>query len=938
MHRVDRRPARFIRSAWAIALLLAVAAPAAAQQKPTLTPADYGRWESLGSGTFSPDGRWFAVGISRVDDDGELQVHDLRTGETRVVANASAAAFSADSRWLAYSIGHPQRERERLERARQPIQNRVAIVDLRSGAEHTVNNIASFSFSGDGGYIALRGYAPRGERRARGIDVVVRDLARGTDTHLGNVAELAWSDDGALLALAVDAENRAANGLQLFDARTATLRTLDSDTVVYGGLSWRRDADDLAARKERRDSTRVDESHVVLAWTGLAGRAPRARVFDPLARSDFPADTRIVTFRQLSWSEDGRTIFFGMRDWEVRTAPTRARSDSAGGSAQGNAQGNDDRPNVEIWHARDAEIIPEQKVRANANQRRNALAAWHLENDRFVELTQDLAENLSLSRNQRVAVAVDGRRYETERMFGPAFSDVHIVDVATGQRTLVQERLQWQYGASPGGRYTVYHRDGHFWVYDIQRGTHTNVTQDVQTSFVNLENDHTITDKPPFGFGGWTPDDRSFLLYDRYDIWEIRPDGSRAARLTRGAEEQVRHRIVRLDFEEPAIDLGQPQYVSLYGDRTKQYGYGRLHRGSVERLVFEDRNIGRITKARDADVYGFVRQSFHESPNFFVGGPRLADARRVTDTNSFQSDFAWSPRSELVDFVNERGQPLQAALHYPANWEPGRQYPMIVYYYEITSNTLHSYSTPSERSGYNPTIWTQEGYFVLRPDITYRDRNPGLSARESVIPAVDAVLARGYIDPARVGITGHSWGGYQTTFLATVSDRFAAAVAGAPLTELYSMYLSIYWNTGGTDARIFEISQGRMEVPPWQDLDSYMANSPVHQIENMQTPLLVAFGDRDGAVDWQQGIVMYNAARRAGKDFVLLVYPGENHSLARRPNQIDYHRRALEWFGHYLKGEPAPEWMTEGVRHGTEDVRPQRGAPATVTTTSTTGG
>jgi dipeptidyl aminopeptidase/acylaminoacyl peptidase len=198
-----------------------------------------------------------------------------------------------------------------------------------------------------------------------------------------------------------------------------------------------------------------------------------------------------------------------------------------------------------------------------------------------------------------------------------------------------------------------------------------------------------------------------------------------------------------------------------------------------------------------------------------------------------------------------------------------------------------------------------------------------------VVPAVDAVIARGDVDPARVGITGHSWGGYQTTFLATVSDRFAAAVAGAPLTELYSMYLSIYWNTGSTDARIFEISQGRMEVPPWEDLDSYLANSPVHHIRNMQTPLLMAFGDKDGAVDWQQGIVMYNAARREDKDFVLLVYPGENHGLAKKPNQIDYHRRSLEWFGHYLKGEPAPDWMVRGVPHGTEDIRPpRRTAPA----------
>ncbi len=169
------------------------------------------------------------------------------------------------------------------------------------------------------------------------------------------------------------------------------------------------------------------------------------------------------------------------------------------------------------------------------------------------------------------------------------------------------------------------------------------------------------------------------------------------------------------------------------------------------------------------------------------------------------------------------------------------------------------------------------------------------------------------IDLEQVGLVGHSWGGYQTAFTVTQTDVFAAAVAGAPLTNLFSMYLSIYWNSGGTDARIFEISQGRMEVPFWEDIEAYRANSPVFHIDHMNTPLLVAFGTEDGAVDFNQGVEFYNAARRANKDFVLLVYEGENHSNRKKPNQLDYHRRIIQWFGHYLKGDPAPQWISEGV-------------------------
>jgi dipeptidyl aminopeptidase/acylaminoacyl peptidase len=330
-----------------------------------------------------------------------------------------------------------------------------------------------------------------------------------------------------------------------------------------------------------------------------------------------------------------------------------------------------------------------------------------------------------------------------------------------------------------------------------------------------------------------------------------------------------------------------------------------------------------LVKAADAEVYAFREEGFDDSPDWFVAGPDLDGRRQVTATNTFQSEFAWG-RSELIDYENEWGRRLQGALFYPADYEPGRTYPMIVYHYEQLSQTLNQYQVPDPTNYYNGQIWSHEGYFVLRPDIVYRDRRPGQSNVETLRPAVAAAVATGMIDEERIGLIGHSWGGYQTAFVSTVSNKFAAGVAGAPLTELASMYLSVYWNSGGTDARIFEISQGRMEVPPWKDLDAYTRNSAVWNIETMETPLLVTFGDKDGAVDWHQGIVMYNAARRENKDLVMLVYEGENHGLAQKPNQIDYQKRVMEWFDHYLKGDPAPEWIRAGVKFLDKDKELKR--------------
>ena len=192
---------------------------------------------------------------------------------------------------------------------------------------------------------------------------------------------------------------------------------------------------------------------------------------------------------------------------------------------------------------------------------------------------------------------------------------------------------------------------------------------------------------------------------------------------------------------------------------------------------------------------------------------------------------------------------------------------------------------------------------------------PPTRARRAGFSLVEAVLAKGDVDPKRVGLVGHSWGAYQTAFIVTRSNAFAAGVAGAPLTNMMSMAGSIYWNSGQSDGWIFHESQGRMDQPFWRDVDTYIKNSPIFNIDDMNTPLLIAFGTNDGAVDFNQGVELYNAARLIQKPFVMLVYPGENHSVRRKENQVDYHYRVREWFDHYVKGAEAKPWITEGVKH-----------------------
>ena len=936
----------------AAALLPTLAGPARAQEKPTLTSDDYGQWERLGLATLSADGRWVAVLISRVNEEGELRLHATDSDSLVVIPFATRPVFSGDHRWLAYAIGVSPDERERAQGSRQPVRNKLGLLDFQTGEQETVDDIQSFSFSEDGAYLALRRYKPQ-EKESSGVDVVVREMATGSTISFGNIAQMAWQDEGSLLAMTIDADDRVGNGVRLYDPATGRLRSLDTDEATYRHLRWREESADLAVLKTYADEEHEDTAHVVMAWRDLDDGDGSAFVLDPREDDGVPAGSRVTEHRAPSWSEDGRTIFLGLQERKPVEKADGEEAEEGEGEEEGEAEGDEeegeegegeegegegeeeegerrrparrgaeeeeDPPGVEIWHTKDVDPIPQQRVREAQLRRINHIARWTLDDGSFLQLGGDHADGASIVADGRYIVARDETPYDVDAMFRQQFFDVQVVDVSTGQRRMVRPRVFGGVSASPGGRYLLWFEGDDYWTYNLNTGETHNITEGVEGTFVNLDVTPTREQMPSFGTAGWLEDDEAVLLHDRWDVWEVRPDGSGGRRLTMGAEDEVQHRVIRLDFEADAHDPDEPFYYSTYGEWTKKAGFSRARRGrDPEPLIWEDAAVGGfrgIQKAEDAEVYAFSMERFDDSPDLFVTrNDDLSDLRQVTNTNPFHDDYAWG-RTELVDYENEWGRRLQGSLTYPANYVEGETYPMIVYHYELLSRGLHRYVPPNPTSYYDVQTWSQEGYFVLQPDIVYRDRRPGQSNVETLRPAVAAAVATGMIDPERVGLIGHSWGGYQTTFFVTQDDLFAGAVAGAPLTNLMSMYLSFYWNSGGTDARIFEISQGRMQVPWWEDWDSYHNNSPVHHIENMNTPLLMMFGSEDGAVEFNQGVEFYNAARRLGKDMVLLVYEGENHGLRREPNQKDYRDRILQWFAHYLKGEPAPDWITKGLSY-----------------------
>jgi dipeptidyl aminopeptidase/acylaminoacyl peptidase len=920
---------------WALVVLFTFAPVVLFAQKKDLTLEDYAQWERIGSNTLSPDGSWFAYQIGVEEGDGWLIVRPVKGDTEHKFMYSSAPRFSNDNNWLAFTIGISEEDTKKKDKAKETIKSSLGLMNLNTSKVDTIKFVQSATFSDDGMFLAIRKYKAEGVK-TEGSDLVVRNLSSGTMQNVGSVSEFAFSPEGALLAVAIDASDKLGNGVQLIDLKTSTTQILDSDVRTYSRLQWRKDSFDLAFLKEGTRKGKDYPDHLVYAFSKLNAKAVE-RTFDAASYAEFPADFRIASEGDLSWSEDGSKLFFGLKSRiqdESDAEEKKADSDSTDVKEKTNADRDKDLDpaGVDVWHWKDPIVQPSQGVRANRDRDYTYQSSWTLPKNKFAKLTDDQIKRVTLTGDQKHAVGYDTTPYEPA--FRESWQDVYVMDTETGERKRILERIEFV-STSPDGYFVLYFRENDWWSYSVASGEHRNLTEDIDTQFNDFTAVYGREEDRAFGSAQWTDKDNSVILYDQFDAYQVKANGSGAKRLTFGAKDQVRFRQTRLDFEKETIAPNDPVFFSAYGEVTKNSGYYILRKNprrsedeaTLEKLVYEPRMISSLRKATDAPVFTFMTQKADESPNIFAVDESFNNPIQLTDTNTQQSDYYWA-HSELVDFTNDNGVALQGRLLYPANYEPGKKYPMVVYIYELRSQSLHSYTTPSRSSAYNQRRFSSEGYFVYEPDIVYRLSDPGMSAVEALVPAVQKVVDTGMIDAARIGLTGHSWGAYQTAFVVTQTDIFSAAVAGAPLTNMISMYNSIYWNSGGSDATIFEVSQGRFPKPYWEDMEKFIQNSPVFNASKINTPLLVAFGDEDGAVDFNQGVEMYNTMRRLEKEFILLVYDGENHGLSLRQNQLDYANRTHDWFNHFLRDREPAKWISDGIPFLEKDLEKKKAKEA----------
>ena len=904
-----------------------------------LDPADLAFWKNVRFTALSNDGKWFAYQLTPNEGDAEVVVRPTGEGEERRFkigeppppaggfgggANTSVV-LSEDAKWLGFLKYPTADEAKRLRKDKKPVQSGVVLVNLATGERRDFEKVRRFTFAPKRpNWLALQRYAPEGTPAGAGADLLLVDLRSGVVTSVGNVGEYAFDDDGGWLAWTIEGRDLVGNGIQVRDLRTDVVRVLDSDKAIYRRLAWADSGLALAVLRARPDSAAADTSFIVLGYTGFSG-AVKSVSYTPSDTGGFPSGLRITADRAPRWAADRSAIYFGIAPRRLVPESKTPRPDvkpAAGvpGAMQATARGNpddDELASLVIWHGKDPRLQSQQQVEESRDKAFSYLAGYRVADRKFVRLGTDDVRDATLAPNERWAIGVDVRGYERSgNIDGLRYRDLYAIDTRTGERKLAVQKTLNRELVSPDGSRFLYFDDGQYRVYDIGAGTSRVITGGAPVTFVDTEDDHNM-DRPPVAPIGWTKDGSAVLLSDNWDIWRVpaAANGKPVNLTANGRATGVRYqRRIVIDPEERGIDLSKPLYVSAYGERTKKEGLAVVASGKARAtsLVWDDAKYN-FARARNADTWVFTRQTVKEFPDYWTTAGGFASPRRLTNANPQQSEYAWSSGARLVDYVTDKGDSLQGALYLPANYEPGKKYPTVVYIYEKRSQFLHSYSIPNETQAFNASVYTSRGYAVFQPDIVYKVNDPGMSAVWAVVPAVKAAIATGIVDSANIALHGHSWGGYQTAFLVTQTNIFKSAIAGAALTDMVSMYSSIYWNTGGADMAIFESSQGRFKGNFLENYDAYIRNSPAFHADKIKTPLMLLHNERDGAVDFNQGITFFNTLRELGKDVVMLQYVGENHGLAQPRNQKDYTIRMREYFDYYLKGAPAPDWLKEGI-------------------------
>ena len=898
-----------------------------ADQKKALTYQDIMRFKEIRNPVISENGLWVAYASMPDRGDGKVIVRGVKNSKEYLVERGSRPVISKDGNWVGMII-KPLAAELAAAKKDKPKQG-IALLDTRSGRVQELKKVKDFAFSDDSHWLVYHLFKEKDEVKKQaeeseekkkdkkifeiGSTLVLYNLSSAEEVRIPFALSYAFDATSRFLAYAIGDDAGEENGLYYFElSKQGWVRKalLQKPKAKYSQLVWTKTHSSLAFLAcEMTGEKDTDSDASVWVW-----EAEKDKLTQVVTPEDAPAEWFLPAKNQLKWSRDGRRLFFGFKPEEFRQV-VEEKKEKEKDIDLFDLEDILKKSEVDVWHWNDPLINTNQKNIWPRIKDQTYTAVFHVDSGRLVQLADKDVPEVRITDNPEYVLAVSSIPYQKEITWYGRLSDIYIVNLSNGSRKKVASRLEDRFSLSPGGHYVVYYQDKNWHLFDRKSGRVRNLTKDMGVPFYNEDYDYP-SKVPGYGIAGWVKEDRAVLLYDKYDLWEFPIDSGKPVNITggKGRKELYTFRALRLDPDKEFYDLREKILLSAFHNHEKNWGFYScdLNGTGVKKLLEERKKFKFLAKAKKADKVLFSREDYAEFPDLWISGLEFKKPEKISNVNPQISEFAWGS-AELVEWDSMDGIPLQGVLIKPGNYEPGKKYPVIVYYYRFFSQRLHEFNQTVINHRPCFPFYASNDYVVFLPDIRFDVGLPGPAATKCLVPGVQKIIDMGLADPDAIGLHGHSWSGYQTAFVITQTNLFTCAVAGAPVSNMTSAYSGIRWGTGLARQFQYEKSQSRIGGSLWEKLELYIENSPVFFADRIETPLLILFGDKDGAVPWYQGIELYLAMRRLEKDCVFLQYRDEPHHPQKYPNKLDWFKKMKEYFDHYLKGKPGPDWIIKGI-------------------------
>ncbi len=917
-----------------------------AQEKKVLSVNDSDLWRSLDNSIISNNGKWICYEINPQKGDGYLYLYDVDKQKLDSVARGKGAVFSPENDFVAFKVV-PQSDSVRAlklkkTKAEKMPKDTLCIWTLPYGEKKMYPRIKSFSIpQKHGAWLAAHFEKELNVNKSAGKDSIA-----GDSIHSGLKEKLKAKNESKPDSTRINKDKKfKSQGTQLVYINPSA-----GDSISFNQVSnfcVPRYGESLFVVESTGDSTE-QSSLIRLNIDKLAidtlfnqqGKVANLVTDEHASQLGFlfsPDTVKNKTFRLFYWqqkkneltivvdtmhtslpkgwcahaksklwfSENGDKLFFG-----TGKRPQEEPEDTLL---------NEEKVFVDVWNWKDSRLQPMQKKNLKIEKDRSYKAVYLPNKGIVQQLENEDFDQISVmgKGNWDYVIVNDNEPYlRASSWTAERAKDIYRLDVKSGQKKLIQKRVSNGYGFSPEGEYLCWFNpsDSIWYLNHTLKGTQRALTKDLEVAFYNELNDMPVAPRS-YGIAGWGQESKCVYIYDRFDIWKIDTQMKSApVKLTNGRVTNTIYRLVKLDEEQKFINEDEGLLLNTFNEVSKNEGYGLFRNGKWNGFVDEPVRYYSLSKAKEANVLIWQKGDFNHYPELRVGDMHFLNARVISNTNPQQKNYNWG-NIQLVEYDALNGNRQQGLLVTPENMDEDKKYPMIVYYYERSSNRLHYYYAPRpSRSTVNWVNYASNGYIIFIPDIAYREGDPGLSAYESIMGGVMSMTQQfSFIDSENIGLQGQSWGGYQTAYMVTRTNRFKAAMAGAPVSNMTSAYGGIRWGSGMSRMFQYEHTQSRIGGTLWDKFSKYVENSPIFFVPQIETPLLIMHNDNDGAVPWYQGIELFVAMRRLDKPAWMLTYNEEEHNLTRRANSVDLSIRMMQFFDHYLKGKPAPVWMEYGI-------------------------